>query len=67
MYVTRSPGLTVNNAYIGLKISLEIITYHSLSNPPASCPSSPKIKQNRLHILTYFLMIFAYYVPSKTI
>lgn len=44
MYVTRSPGLTVNRAYMGLKISLEMITYHSLSNPPASWPSSPFIE-----------------------
>lgn len=46
MYVTLSPGDTVNNAYMGLKISLEMITYHSRNRPPASWPSS-SVNRNR--------------------
>ncbi len=41
VYVTRSPGDVANRAYIGLKISREMMIYHSLSSPPASWPSSP--------------------------
>lgn len=51
--VTRSCGVVMNKAQLGLNISLDMMRYHSLSRPPASCPSSPAGKQAQTYLVKY--------------